>query len=95
MSNEMNETILNWFRRENPDELWAVHDFPKRLTFADVYESMKKGDAMGKANECGDTKTRELVLRRIAKLRRWGIDCLIEWSDRNVEKAERRARNAK
>ena len=32
----MNETILGWFKRVHPEELWAVGEMPPCLTFADM-----------------------------------------------------------
>ena len=64
----MNETILGWFKREHPDELWAVGEMPPRLTFADMKKSMDAGDGMGEAARHSDTATRELMLDRLAEL---------------------------
>ena len=64
----MNETILGWFKREHPEELWAVGEMPPCLTFVDMKKSMDAGDGMGEAARHSDTATREMMLDRLAEL---------------------------
>ena len=64
----MNETILGWFKRVHPEELWAVGEMPPCLTFEDMRKSMDAGDGMGEAAKHSDTATRELMLDRLAEL---------------------------
>ena len=64
----MNETILGWFKRVHPEELWAVGEMPPCLTFADMKRSMDAGDGMGEAARHSDTATREMMLDRLAEL---------------------------
>ena len=64
----MKETILGWFKREHPEELWAVDKLPPCLTFEDMKKSMDAGDGLGEADEHSDTATRELMLDRLAEL---------------------------
>ena len=64
----MNETILGWFKRVHPEELWAVGEMPACLTFKDMKRSMDSGDGMGEAARHSDTATRELMLDRLAEL---------------------------
>jgi len=47
----LDETILGWFKRVHPEELWAVGKMPPKLTFEDVRKSMEAGDSMGVAAE--------------------------------------------
>ena len=74
-----NETILGWFKRVHPEELWAVGKMPPKLTFEDVRKSMEAGDSMGVAVEHSDTMTREMILDRLAKLCGKGTGELIDW----------------
>lgn len=64
----MKETILGWFRRVHPEELWAVDKMPPCLTFEDMKKSMDAGDGMGEADEHSDTMTRDMMLDRLAEL---------------------------
>ena len=64
----MKETILGWFKRVHPEELWAVDKLPPCLTFEDMKKSMDAGDGLGEADEHSDTATRELMLDRLAEL---------------------------
>ena len=64
----LNETILGWFKRVHPEELWAVGEMPPCLTFADMKRSMDAGDGMGEAARHSDTATREMMLDRLAEL---------------------------
>ena len=64
----MKETILGWFKRVHPEELWAVDKMPPCLTFEDMKKSMDAGDGMGEAAKHSDTATRELMLDRLAEL---------------------------
>ena len=64
----IDETILGWFKRVHPEELWAVDEMPPALTFADMKKSMDAGDGMGEAARHSDTATRELMLDRLAEL---------------------------
>jgi len=64
----MKETILGWFKRVHPEELWAVGEMPPCLTFEDMRKSMDAGDGMGEAAKHSDTATRELMLDRLAEL---------------------------
>ena len=75
----LNETILGWFKRVHPEELWAVGKMPPKLTFEDVRKSMEAGDSMGVAAERSDTMTREMILDRLAKLCGKGTDELVGW----------------
>ena len=64
----MKETIVGWFKRVHPEELWAVEKMPPCLTFEDMKKSMDAGDGLGEADEHSDTATRELMLDRLAEL---------------------------
>ena len=64
----MKESILGWFKRVHPEELWAVGEMPPCLTFEDMKKSMDAGDGMGEAAKHSDTATRELMLDRLAEL---------------------------
>jgi len=75
----LDETILGWFKRVHPEELWAVGKMPPKLTFEDVRKSMEAGDSMGVAAEHSDTMTREMILDRLAKLCGKGTDELVDW----------------
>lgn len=75
----LNETVLGWFKRVHPEELWAVGKMPPKLTFEDVRKSMEAGDSMGVAAEHSDTMTREMILDRLAKLCGKGTDELVDW----------------
>ena len=87
----MNEAIYTWFERENPDELWAIERLSRVVTFADVYKSMSKGDGLGDDVEWNtDTRTRELILLKMAKLLKMKIEKLIEWSDSKAIAKEKR-----
>ena len=46
-NNGINETILGWFKRMHPDELWAVKEMPPTVTFKDMEKSMAAGQGMG------------------------------------------------
>ena len=67
-NNGINETILGWFKRVHPEELWAVKDMPPTVTFKDMEKSMATGQGMGEAEHHSDTATRELMLDRLAEL---------------------------
>ena len=75
----LDETILGWFKRVHPEELWAVGKMPPKLTFEDVRKSMEAGDSMGEAARHSDTMTREMILDRLAKLCGKGTGELIDW----------------
>ena len=45
----INETILGWFKRVHPEELWAVKEMPPTGTFKDMEKSMAAGQGMGEA----------------------------------------------
>ena len=75
----LDETILGWFKRVHPKELWAVGEMPPTLTFEDMRKSMESGDSMGEAARHSDTMTREMMLDRLAKLCGKGTDELIGW----------------
>ena len=75
----LNETILGWFKRMHPEELWAVGKMPPTLTFEDVRKSMEAGDSMGEAARHSDTMTREMILDRLAKLCGKRTGELIDW----------------
>ena len=77
--NGLNETVLGWFKRVHPEELWAVGEMPPTLTFEDVRKSMEAGDSMGEAERHSDTMTREMILDRLAKLCGKGTDELVGW----------------
>ena len=77
--NGLNETVLGWFKRVHPEELWAVGKMPPTLTFEDVRKSMEAGDSMGEAARHSDTMTREMILDRLAKLCGKGTGELIDW----------------
>ena len=64
----MNESVLGWFKRVHPEELWAVEKMPPALKFGDVLKSMEGGLGMGDAATCSDTMTREMILDRLAEL---------------------------
>ena len=75
----LNETVLGWFKRVHPEELWAVGEMPPTLTFEDVRKSMAAGDSMGEAARHSDTMTREMILARLARLCGKRTGELIEW----------------
>ena len=75
----LKETILGWFKREHPEELWAVEGMPPTLTFRDVEKSMAAGESMGVAAEKSDTVTRELILGRLAELLGKDVGELVDW----------------
>ena len=77
--NGLNETVLGWFKRVHPEELWVVGKMPPTLTFEDVRKSMEAGDSMGEAARHSDTMTREMILDRLAKLCGKGTGELIDW----------------
>ena len=54
----INETILGWFKRVHPEELWAIKGMPPALTFRDMKKSMAVGQGMGEAERHSDTATR-------------------------------------
>ncbi len=64
----LNESVLVWFKRVHPEELWAVKKMPPALKFGDVLKSMEGGLGMGDAATCSDTMTREMILDRLAEL---------------------------
>ena len=81
--NGLNETVLGWFKRVHPEELWAINDMPQTITFDDVRKSMGSGLGMGEVVLHSDTATRELILRHTAELVDMKIEDLISWSDRH------------
>jgi hypothetical protein len=81
--NGLNETVLGWFKRVHPKELWAVNDMPQTITFDDVRKSMESGFGMGEVELHSDTATRELILRHTAEVVGMKIEDLISWSDRH------------
>ena len=85
----LNETILGWFKRTNPEELWAVGRMPESLTFRDLEKSMANGDGEGVAGECTDTRTRELMNGRLAELLGKTYDELIDWANDNIREKRR------
>ena len=87
----MNEAILGWFKRENPDHLWALADLPSDITFADMKASMEAGDGMGRLYDCGDTRTREMMLERLAEIEGKSVDKLIGWANANFKRKNGKA----
>lgn len=85
-----NETILGWFKRVHPEELWAVGDMPPCLTFEDMKKSMEAGDGMGEAAKHSDTVTRELMLDRLAELVGKDSRKLVEEANAKVREKIRR-----
>ena len=77
--NGLNETVLGWFKRVHPEELWAVGEMPPTLTFEDMRKSMESGDSMGEAARHSDTMTREMILDRLARLCGKKTGELIDW----------------
>ena len=74
----LKETVLGWFKRVHPEELWAVNEMPPGLTFRDVLKSMEDGQGMGEAGHHCDTMTREMMLDRLAELVGETLDHLVE-----------------
>lgn len=91
----LNETILGWFKRVHPEELWAVGEMPPTLTFEDVRKSMEAGDSMGEAARHSDTMTREMILDRLAKLCGKGTGELIGWCNAKFREKTRSEYKAK
>ena len=91
----LNETILGWFKRVHPEELWAVGEMPPALTFEDMRKSMESGDSMGEAARHCDTMTREMMLDRLAKLCGKGTDELIGWCNAKFREKTRSEYKAK
>ena len=91
----LNETILGWFKRVHPDELWAVKGMPPTLTFEDVRKSMEAGKGMSDVELHSDTATRELILRRLAKLCGKRTSDLIDWCNANFREKIRSEYKAK
>ena len=91
----INETILGWFKRVHPEELWAVKDMPPTLTFEDTRKSMATGQGMGEAEHHSDTATREMMLDRLAELVGKEVDELIDWCNANYRERIRREYKAK
>ena len=75
----MNETILGWFKRVHPDELWAIKGMPRKITFKDMEKSMAAGQGMGEPEHHSDTATREMMLNRLAELLDKSTDDIIDW----------------
>ena len=94
-SNGINETILGWFKRVHPEELWAVKGMPPAVTFKDMEKSMAAGQGMGEAEHHSDTATRELMLDRLAELLDKDVDELIDWCNANFRERVRREYRAK
>ena len=86
----LNETILGWFKRVHPEELWAVKGMPPAVTFKDMEKSMAEGQGMGEAANHSDTATRELMLHRLAELQNKDVDELIDWCNANFRERVRR-----
>ena len=91
----INETILGWFKRVHPEELWAVKDMPPAVTFKEMEKSMAAGQGMGEAEHHSDTATRELMLDRLAELLDKDVDDLIDWCNANFRERVRREYKAK
>jgi len=91
----INETILGWFKRVHPEELWAVKGMPPAVTFKDMEKSMAAGQGMGEAEHHSDTATRELMLDRLAELLDKDVDELIDWCNANFRERIRREYRAK
>ena len=91
----INETILGWFKRVHPEELWAVKEMPPTVTFKDMEKSMAAGQGMGEAEHHSDTATRELMLDRLAELLDKDVDELIDWCNANFRERVRREYKAK
>ena len=91
----LNETILGWFKRVHPEELWAVGEMPPTLTFEDMRKSMESGDSMGEAARHSDTMTREMMLDHLAKLCGKGTDELIGWCNAKFREKTRSEYKAK
>ena len=94
-NNGINETILGWFKRVHPEELWAVKEMPPAITFKDMENSMATGQGMGEAEHHSDTATRELMLDRLAELLDKDVDDLIDWCNANFRERVRREYRAK
>ena len=75
----INETILGWFKRVHPEELWAIKGMPPAITFRDMKKSMAAGQGMGEAERHSDTATREMMLDRIAELLDKSVGDLVDW----------------
>ena len=86
----INETILEWFKRVHPEELWAIKEMPPTVTFKDMEKSMAAGQGMGEAEHHSDTATRELMLDRLAELLDKDVDELIDWCNANFRERVRR-----
>ena len=91
----INETILGWFKRVHPEELWAIKEMPPTVTFKDMEKSMAAGQGMGEAEHHSDTATRELMLDRLAELLDKDVDELIDWCNANFRERVRREYKAK
>ena len=91
----INETILGWFKRVHPEELWAVKEMPPTVTFKDMEKSMAAGQGMGEAEHHSDTATRELMLDRLAELLDKDVNELIDWCNANFRERVRREYKAK
>ena len=91
----INETILGWFKRVHPEELWAIKEMPPTVTFKDMENSMATGQGMGEAEHHSDTATRELMLDRLAELLDKDVDELIDWCNANFRERVRREYKAK
>ena len=75
----INETILGWFKRVHPEELWAIKGMPPAVTFKDMEQSMAAGQGMGEASRHSDTATREMMLDRLAELLDKSVGDLVDW----------------
>lgn len=91
----INETILGWFKRVHPKELWTVKEMPPTVTFKGKKKSMVTGLGMGEAEHHSDTATREPMLDRLAELLDKDIDELIDWCNANSRERVRREYKAK
>ena len=91
----IDETILGWFKRVHPEELWAVDEMPPTLTFRDMKKSMAAGQGMGEASRHSDTATREMMLDRLAELLDKSVGDLVDWCNANFRERVRREYKAK
>ena len=86
----LNESVLGWFKRMHPEELWAVEKMPPSLKFGDVLKSMEGGLGMGDAATCSDTMTREMILDRLAELTGESVRELVDRTNARFREKARR-----
>ena len=86
----MDETVLGWFKRVHPEELWAVEKMPPALKFGDVLKSMEGGLGMGDAATFSDTMTREMILDRLAELTGESVSELVDRTNARFREKTRR-----